>query len=127
MAEHQRDGLERTMKRRDLCLLTAVHSALAFEEGGGYHSPEFFEAASDWFVLDIRDTQNPSLVTLERSIAERVRSQAFQSYIQEASDRLHHEGSKSLPFAMGLAVWIEKEAKKLSKKFADPITPCVTF
>ncbi len=111
--------------RRNICLLTAVDSALKFGEGG-YHSPDFFEAVSDWLVLDVRDTRHPSLQAAAQSIMEGVRSQAFQSYIQEASDQLDLEGSKTKPFAMAMAIWIEKEAKKLSKKFRDPIAGCVT-
>ncbi len=107
-------------------MLNAVNTALEYGEGG-YHSPDFFEAVSDWLVLDIRDASLPALDATARNTLERVRAQAFQSYIQEASDRLEHEGSKTKAYVLGLAGWIEKEAKKLNKKFSDPITECVLY
>ena len=123
-ADAQHDGLDQTMARRNTCLFTAIDSALAFGEGG-YHSLEFPEAVSDWLALDVRDAKHPSHDATEQSIADRIRAQAFQSYIQEASNRLEHEGSKNKAFALALAGWIEKEAKKLNKIFLDPITKYV--
>ena len=113
------------MSRRDVCLLSAVVSALQFGEGG-YHSPDFLEAVSDWLALDVQDAHQAGMEQAAASIVERLRTQAFQSYIHEASDRLEHEGSKTKGFAMQLAAWIEREAKKLNKRFGEPIVACVT-
>lgn len=60
-------------------------------------------------------------------MVEKIRMQAYKTYVDEAGDKLDLEGGKTKGFAMGMATWIEKEAKKLSKKYADPITEYVSF
>ncbi|ORY22446.1 hypothetical protein BCR39DRAFT_473965 [Naematelia encephala] len=120
-AKSDREGLDAALLRRDICLLAAVDSALAYG-ANGYHSPDFLEAVSDWLALDYRDTSHSTLSQLNTSIVERIRIQAYKSYIEEAGERLEREGSKTRAFAMDMAVWVEKEVKKLNKRFGDPIT-----
>ena len=116
--------MDQTLARRNIAFLVAVSSSLEFGEGG-YHSSDFLEAVSDWLVLDIRITNQTPLEPISRNIVERVETQAFRSYTEAAADQLHLEGSKTKGFTMSMAAWVEKEAKKLSKKFPEPITECV--
>ena len=106
--------------RRDTCFLAAVDSALSYAQGG-YHSADFLDAVTDWLVLDVRDTSPLHLTRIAENIVSRVRTQAFENYISEAGDRMDHEGGRNKAFAMTMAAWLEKEAKKLNKKFTDPI------
>ena len=110
--------------RRDACFLAAVDQALAYGKGG-YHSPDFMEAVTDWLVVDNQDVSAPHLSRIADNIISRIRSQAFESYVSEAGDLLDREGSRTKGFAMGMAQWIEKEAKRLNKKFGDPIASSV--
>jgi hypothetical protein len=108
------------MARRDACFLLSVDQALAVGKNG-YHSPDFLEAVSDWLVLGTQDVSASHLAKIAENIISRIRSQAFESYVSEAGDQLDREGSRTKAFAMAMATWIEKEAKKLNKKFGDPI------
>lgn len=116
----QRDGLQAAFLRRDICLFSAVESALIHSQNG-YHSPDFLEAVSDWLALDAQDVSHPSLQRAATSIVERARVQAYKSYINEASERFEFEGGKTRGFAMAMAGWVESQAKKLNKKFMEPI------
>lgn len=108
------------MSRRDACFLAAVDQALAYGKGG-YHSPDFLEAVTDWLVVGTQDISGAHLSRVAENIVSRIRSQAFESYVSEAGDQLDREGSRTKAFAMGMASWIEKEAKKLNKRLGDPI------
>ncbi|KAL7421167.1 hypothetical protein Q5752_004052 [Cryptotrichosporon argae] len=62
--------------------------------------------------------------TLQAAVADyKLRQQAYEHYIREASERFAIEGGKSRAFALGLAGWIESSTKKLKKRFPDPIAP----
>jgi hypothetical protein len=120
-ADFQQEGLKSTLAQRDSCLFSAIANALTCE--GGYLSPEFQEAVDDWLSIDPQDNDDPEVEALARSIAEGIRVQAFESYIADASERIHHEGgNKTRGFAVGMASWIESQTKKLSKRFPQPIT-----
>lgn len=56
---------------------------------------------------------------------EKIRVQAFKSYIHEAGEKMDMEGGKNRGFAMSMAGWIESSAKKLNKRFGDGITEYV--
>jgi hypothetical protein len=116
----EQEGLERAMHQRDACILSAVANALTYERG--YHSAEFQEAVEDWLSLDSQDIRHPNLIQMAAPIIDGIRVQAFESYIAEASDRIDHEGGKNRAFALEMAIWIEKQTKKLSKKFPEPIS-----
>lgn len=116
----QKQGLEMAIARRDACFLASVDQALAYGKNG-YHSPDFLEAVSDWLVLGEQDVTSPHLSRIAENIVSRIRSQAFESYVSEAGEVLDKEGSRTKGFAMAMAAWIEKEAKKLNRKFGDPI------
>jgi len=123
-ADVQQRGLEMAMARRDACFLLTVDQALATGKNG-YHSPDFLEAVTDWLVLGTQDVTASHLAKIAENIVSRIRSQAFESYVSEAGDQLDREGSRTKAFAMAMATWIEKEAKKLNKKFGDPIAEWV--
>lgn len=107
--------------RRDICLLTAIETALIHVETG-YLSPDFSDAVTDYLSLaDTDTTKHPSLNRTAQSIVERIRIQAYKLYIGEASERYEHEGGKTRSFAMAMGEWIEKGAKKLIKKFKEPL------
>lgn len=109
------------MSSRDACLFSAIANALTSE--GGYLSPEFQEAVEDWFSIEPSENDDPDFGLLATSIAEGIRVQAFESYIADASERIHHEGgTKTRGFAVGMASWIESQTKRLSKRFGQPIT-----
>jgi len=116
----QRQGLQIAIARRDACFLSSVDQALAYGKNG-YHSSDFLEAVSDWLVLGEQDVTAPHLSRIAENIISRIRSQAFESYVSEAGEVLDKEGSRTKNFAMAMATWIEKEAKKLNKRFGDPI------
>ena len=116
----QRQGLQMAIARRDACFLASVDQALAFGKNG-YHSPDFLEAVSDWLVLGEQDVSGSHLSRIGENIVSRIRSQAFESYVSEAGEVLDKEGGRTKGFAMTMAAWIEKEAKKLNKRFGDPI------
>ncbi|WWC59160.1 uncharacterized protein I303_101708 [Kwoniella dejecticola CBS 10117] len=121
-ATSDRDTLDRSARQRDLCMFQAVESAL--DHPSGYHSPDFVEAVEDWLILDVDITDNyrNELRQAEDRINELVKSQAFNAYIDQASRLLDLEGAKTCQFARQLALWIEKEAKRLDKKFTGPIS-----
>lgn len=107
--------------RRDICLLTAIETALIHIETG-YLSPEFQEAVTDYLTLaDSDTTKHPSLNRAAQSIIERIRIQAYKLYIAEASERYEHEGGKTRGFARVMGEWIEKGVKRLMKKFKEPL------
>ena len=107
--------------RRDICLLTAIETALIHVESG-YLSPDFQEAVTDYLSLADTDVaKHTSLDRAAKSIVERVRIQAYKLYIGEASERYEHEGGKTRGFALAMGEWIEKGAKKLMKKYQDPL------
>nr|XP_019005449.1 uncharacterized protein I203_02304 [Kwoniella mangroviensis CBS 8507]OCF68910.1 hypothetical protein I203_02304 [Kwoniella mangroviensis CBS 8507] len=112
--------LDRTIHRRNDCFLQAVETALHCSKG--YHSEEFLEAVEDWDLLNVSEEQQRHLSTITTEILDSVKSQAFNSYIDHASKLLDQEGSKTSAFALQLGSWIEKEAKKLDKRFAAPIS-----
>jgi hypothetical protein len=112
--------LELAIARRNACFLSSVDQALAYGKNG-YHSPDFLEAVSDWLVLGEQDVTALHLSRTAENIVSRIRSQAFESYVSEAGEVLDKEGSRTKGFAMAMATWIEKEAKKLNKRFGDPI------
>jgi len=116
----QQEGLERAMHQRDACILSAVANALTYERG--YHSPEFQEAVEDWLSLDSQEIRHPDLIQMAAPIIDGIKVQAYESYIAEASDRIEHEGGKNRAFAINMAAWIERQTKKLSKKFPEPIS-----
>lgn len=72
-------------------------------------------------LADSDVAKHPSLDRAAKSIIERVRIQAYKLYIGEASERYEHEGGKTRAFAMAMGEWIEKGAKKLMKKFKEPL------
>lgn len=107
--------------RRDTCLLTAIETALIHVEAG-YLSPDFQEAVGDYLSLADTDVgRHPSMDRAAKSIVERVRIQAYRVYIGEASERFEHEGGKTRGFALLMGEWIEKGAKRLMKKFKEPL------
>lgn len=117
----QRDGLIAAFLRRDICLLTAIETSLIHIEAG-YLSPEFQEAANDYLNLADTDvTKHPSMDRAAKSIVERIRIQAYRVYIGEASERYELEGGKTRGFALAMGEWLEKGAKKLIKKFGEPL------
>ncbi|WRT65054.1 uncharacterized protein IL334_001996 [Kwoniella shivajii] len=88
----------------------------------GYHSEEFNEAVDDWLALEVAREKEGMFAEMSATLEESIRSQAFSTYIAQASEKLGVEGSKNCQFAMQLAAWIEKEAKRLDRKFGSPIT-----
>ncbi|WWD07979.1 hypothetical protein V865_006089 [Kwoniella europaea PYCC6329] len=119
-ANSDKELFDRTMYRRDVCFLQAVEEGLRCPKG--YHSEEFLEAVEDWYTLNVSEEQQRSLTTISTQIMDNVKSQAFNTYIDHASRLLDQEGSKTCAFALQLGTWIEKEAKKLDKRFAAPIS-----
>ncbi|WWC87193.1 uncharacterized protein L201_002079 [Kwoniella dendrophila CBS 6074] len=117
---NDRRDLEQAMQHRNIYFLQALEAAL--ESPGGYHSEAFQEVVEDWITLQVPESQEASLSVTINNIIDSIKSQAFNSYINQASKLLDQEGSKTCVFAMQLGTWIEKEAKKLDKKFGSPIT-----
>ncbi|WWD22030.1 hypothetical protein CI109_106518 [Kwoniella shandongensis] len=117
---NQREGLEQNIVRRNVGFLSVVRSSL--EDPRGYHSEEFLEAVHDWQALGVENSRHPTIERISDDIATQIKTRAYHSYISEATDRLEHEGSKTCTFAMRVAVWIEKEAKRLDRKFGEPLT-----
>ncbi|OCF37607.1 hypothetical protein I316_00734 [Kwoniella heveanensis BCC8398] len=56
------------------------------------------------------------------SILGHIQAQAFGSYIEQASEHLELYGSKNSILVLKMASWLENQAKKLDRKFRDPIT-----
>ncbi|WVF70101.1 hypothetical protein IAT40_004889 [Kwoniella sp. CBS 6097] len=108
------------LQRRNLCFMRNIEAGL--HNNKGYHSDEFLEAIEDWQMLDQSSTSQDGMRPIITRISDQVKSQAFSSYIDQASDKLDFEGSKTSAFAMHMATWIEREAKKLDRKFGSPIT-----
>lgn len=111
------------MAKRDLCFFSAIDSSLSYASDG-YHSADFYDAVSDWLVIGTQETTStPAMAKITESIVSRIRSQAFESYISEAGEKmdLFEGGRQSKGFAMAMSAWVEKEAKKLNKKFGDPV------
>jgi hypothetical protein len=101
--------------------MTAIETALIHVETG-YLSPDFQEAVTDYLSLAATDgSEHPLLDRAVKSIIERIRIQAYKMYINEASERYAHEGGKTKAFALVMGEWIEKGAKKLMKRFREPI------
>ncbi|WWC67647.1 uncharacterized protein I206_101557 [Kwoniella pini CBS 10737] len=115
-----RETLDRDVRQRDLSFLQAIETALDYPDG--YHSPEFAEAVEDWRISGANEDYNKDLHAIQTRIVDIVKSQAFNTYIDQASRLLDSEGSKTCHFAMQLASWIEHEAKRLNRKFPDPIS-----
>ena len=106
------------MLRRNLCLLSAVQTSIDY---GTYRDPDFLEAVTDFLALDLRDAAHPDIARLSDAIADRIRMQAYEAYIAEATEKIDLEGSKTKGFAMLMASWIETQTKKLARKFGEPI------
>nr|ACZ81461.1 CND05260 [Kwoniella heveanensis] len=119
-ATSERTALEEILDRRNLCFLNNIEAGLHTDKG--YHSDEFLEAVDDWKMLDRPSTSRGDMKATVDRISNRIKSQAFSSYIEQASERLDLEGSKTGAFALYMATWVEKEAKKLDRKFCNPIT-----
>lgn len=97
-----------------------MESALAFAQAG-YHSSDFEEAVQDWLALCVTDISHSSLERLARSIPERIRYQAHHMYVDEAVVVCEREGGRTRTFAFSMASWVESQAKKLNRKFPEPI------
>jgi hypothetical protein len=110
------------MDSRNSSLLEAINTSLTYPQG--YHSPDFQEAVADYLSLDLVDL-NPTLSRISNTITQRIRDQAFSSYVNEAGERMDFEGGKNRAFVGAMAGWVEKEGKKLSRKFRDPINEYV--
>ncbi|EIW68721.1 hypothetical protein TREMEDRAFT_39631, partial [Tremella mesenterica DSM 1558] len=113
-----REGWQQALVRRNICLYSAAQVALEYS---GYHSPDFMEAVTDYLALESRDISHSELQRLSDKIIDGIRMQAYESYVAHATERIEHCGGKTKEFALAMAVWIEKEAKKLSKKFGDSL------
>ncbi|WVR04402.1 hypothetical protein IAU60_001404 [Kwoniella sp. DSM 27419] len=113
-------SIDVTLERRNLLYLQAVEEGLHYPEG--YHSVEFADAVADYYSLDLSGPLADQDLRISLNLAEQIRTQAFTSYIGQASDRLDCEGSKNRSFAMHMATWVEREAKKLDRKFGRSIT-----
>ncbi|WVQ97784.1 hypothetical protein IAU59_004898 [Kwoniella sp. CBS 9459] len=111
---------DQILERRNICFLDNIAAGL--HTGEGYHSMEFLEAVEDWQMLELPSASQDGMKSIVARIADSVRSQAFSSYIGYAAEQLDLEGSKTSAFATHMATWIEKEAKKLDRKFKSPIT-----
>ena len=120
LADPQRSGLTAAMRRSDLILFSAIDTALS-TSAAGYHSSDFLDAASDWLAIEPQDIEDTDLQRLAASITDRIRVQAYQMYIEESADRIGHEGMKNRAVAMAMAAWVGREAKRLDKKFPNPI------
>ncbi len=131
----QRTGLESTCLKIYIHFYSTIESSLASSSSiSGYNSPDVQEAIQSFQTVTIdspipisdlienRQHPNPSIARIENGIIERIRAQAFKSYINESGERIEHEGGKNRGFAMGMAGWIESGAKKLNKKFGDAVT-----
>ena len=78
---------------------------------------------ADYLAVGDKDIDGtPALERTAQSIIERVRIQAYQVYIAEASQRYEHEGGKTRGFAIKMGEWIEKGVKKVDKKFGESVT-----
>lgn len=133
-ANVQRDGLTAAFTRRDICLLTSIETSL-IHGTDGYLGPDFAEAVSDYLSVGPQDTSeheststngiaggNAAMKRTEQSIIERIRIQAYQVYIAEASERYEHEGGKTRGFALRMGEWIEKGVKKVDRRFEERVT-----
>jgi hypothetical protein len=103
----------------NIFFLIAVEDSL--EAPGGYLSDEFTEAVANWRAIDV-ELSHPLLDKASTGISDKIRKQAFRSYINESSDKLDLEGSKTRTYAMQMASWVESNTKKLNKRFKNPIT-----
>ncbi|WVW78775.1 hypothetical protein I302_100737 [Kwoniella bestiolae CBS 10118] len=115
-----RETLDWTINQRNISFCQALEAALHYPKG--YHSEEFLEAVEDWCALGVPEDQQRVLSDISAQIIDSIKSQAFNSYIDQASKSLDQEGSKTCAFALQLGTWIEKEIKRLDKKFGAAIT-----
>ncbi|KIR54463.1 cytoplasmic protein [Cryptococcus gattii Ru294] len=86
-----------------------------------YFSEEFLEAAEDWSVLNTRFTNSQNIRHLLRDLEDAIQSAAFTLYVNEATNGLDLQESKSIAFLMHMVTWIEKGVKTLRRRFKGPI------
>ncbi|XAO24727.1 hypothetical protein I312_103533 [Cryptococcus bacillisporus CA1280] len=105
--------------QRDESFLIAIRHAIDGPEG--YFSEEFLEAAEDWSVLNTRFTNSQNIRHLLRDLEDAIQSAAFTLYVNEATNGLDLQESKSIAFLMHMVTWIEKGVKTLRRRFKGPI------
>ena len=108
------------MHRGDLALFRGVDDALA-NSPDGYHAGEFHDATKNWLAIEPQDIEDADLQRLAASIVDRIRVQAYQRYIEESAERMELDVNQPQQRVLAMAAWVEREAKRLNKKFPHPI------
>ncbi|EAL21412.1 hypothetical protein CNBD1070 [Cryptococcus deneoformans B-3501A] len=86
-----------------------------------YLSGEFLEAVEDWSVLNTRFTNTQNIHHLLKDLEDAIQSAAFTLYVNEATNSLDLQETKSIAFLMHMVTWIEKGIKTLRRGFKGPI------
>lgn len=72
-------------------------------------------------MLNTRFTNSQNIRHLLRDLEDAIQSAAFTLYVNEATNGLDLQESKSIAFLMHMVAWIEKGVKTLRRRFKGPI------
>ncbi|TYJ58206.1 hypothetical protein B9479_001030 [Cryptococcus floricola] len=114
------EGLSKAINRRDGCFLSSLITTVT---QAGYLSEDFISAVNNWTTVSSSGNQLPQAKQTLEHLLSLVKSQASDRYIDEAVDKIRHEGSKTYGFIMQMAAWVEKETKRSCKKFTESLSP----